>query len=92
MKKIIFIILSVLLFISCSENKGTNVLKSESINDIKVEKLFVVDGITVYRFRDGRRVVYFTNKKGEVKAFSDEYDPATETTKTKVIETLCNEE
>lgn len=92
MKKIIFIILSILLFISCSENKGTNVLKSESINDIKVEKLFVVDGITVYRFRDYGRVVYFTNKKSEVKTIHDEYDPAIKTTKTKVVETLCNEE
>lgn len=30
-------------------------------------------------------------KKGEVKTFSNEYDPATETTQTKVVETLCNE-
>lgn len=40
---------------------------------------------------DGR-VVYFTNKKGVAKAFHDEYDPATKTTRTKVVETLCNEE
>lgn len=92
MKKIIFIVLSVLSLVSCSENKGINVPKSESINDIKVEKLFVVDGITVYRFYDGCKVVYFTNKKGEVKALYDEYDTATKTTKTKVVETLCNEE
>lgn len=25
-------------------------------------------------------------------AFHDEYDPATKTTRTKVVETLCNEE
>ena len=92
MKKIIFIVLSVLSLVSCSENKGINVPKSDSINDIKVEKLFVVDGITVYRFYDGGRVVYFTNKKGEVKALHGEYDPATKTTKTKVVETLCNKE
>lgn len=92
MKKIIFVILSVLLLVSCSENKGINVPKSDSINDIKVEKLFVVDGITVYRFYDGGRVVYFTNKKGVAKALHDEYDPATKTTRTKVVETLCNEE
>ena len=92
MKKIIFIVLSVLSLVSCSENKGINVPKSDSINDIKVEKLFVVDGITVYRFYDGGRVVYFTNKKGVVKALHDEYDPATKTTRTKVVETLCNEE
>lgn len=92
MKKIIFIALSVLLLVSCSENKGINVPKSESINEIKVEKLFVVDGITVYRFYDGGRAVYFTNKKCEVKALHDEYDPATKTTRTKVVDTLCNEE
>lgn len=92
MKKIIFIVLSVLLLVSCNENKGTNVPTSDSINEIKVEKLFVVDGITVYRFYDGGNVVYFTNKKGEVKALHGEYDPATKTTKTKVVETLCNEE
>lgn len=92
MKKIIFIVLSVLSLVSCSENKGINVPTSDSINEIKVEKLFVVDGITVYRFYDGGRVVYFTNKKSEVKALHDEYDPATKITRTKVVETSCNEE
>lgn len=92
MKKIIFIVLSVLSFVSCSENKGINVPKSDSINEIKVEKLFIADGITVYRFYDGCKAVYFTNKKGEVKARHDEYNPATKTIKTKVVETLCNEE
>lgn len=93
MKKIILLFLSIiLLLVSCNGNKGTNVPTSDSINNIKVEKLFVVDGITVYRFYDGGRVVYFTNKKGVVNAIHGEYDPATETTKTKVVETLCNEE
>lgn len=93
MKKIILLFLSViLLLVSCSGNKGTNVPTSDSINKIKVEKLFVVDGITVYRFHDGGRVVYFTNKKGVVNAIHGEYDPATKTTRTKVVETLCNEE
>ena len=31
-------------------------------------------------------------KKGVINALHGEYDPATETTKTKVVETLCNEE
>ena len=92
MKKIILLFLSViLLLVSCNVNKGTNVPTSDSINKIKVEKLFVVDGIAVYRFYDGGRVVYFTNKKGEVNALHVEYDPATKTTRTKVVETLCNE-
>lgn len=93
MKKIILLFLSViLLLVSCNGNKGTNVPTSDSINKIKVEKLFVVDGITVYRFYDGGRVVYFTNKKGVVNAIHGEYYPATKTTRTKAVETLCNEE
>lgn len=92
MKKIIVLLVAIIfLCVSCRENKGINIPTSNSINEIKVEKLFVVDGITVYRFRDCGRVVYFTNKKGEVKTFSNEYDPATKTTQTKVVETLCNE-
>lgn len=83
MKKIILFISVIFLLVSCNENKGINVPTSDSINEIKVEKLFVVDGITVYRFYDGGKVVYFTNKKGEVKACHDEYDPATKTTKKK---------
>lgn len=92
MKKIILFALVIFLFVSCDYNKGINIPTSNSINEIKVEKLFVADGITVYRFYDGSRVVYFTNKKSEVKTIHDEYDPATKTIKTKVVETLCNEE
>ena len=93
MKKVTVLLVAIMFsFVSCKENKGIDVPKSDSINDIKVEKLFVVDGITVHRFYDGGKVVYFTNKKGEVKASHDEYDSATKTTKTKVVETLCNEE
>lgn len=93
MKKIILLFVSVIfLLVSCNENKGINVPTSDSINEIKVERLFVVDGITVYRFYDGDREVYFTNKKGVTKALQDEYDPVTKTTRTKVVETLCNEE
>lgn len=93
MKKIILLFVSVIfLLVSCNDNKGINVPTSDSINEIKVENLFVVDGITVYRFYDSGRVVYFTNKKGVVNALHDEYDPATKTIRTKVVETLCNEE
>ena len=93
MKKIILLFVSVtFLLVSCNDNKGINVPTSDSINEIKVEKLFVVDGITVYRFYDGGRVVYFTNKNGKVNAFHKEYDPATKIIRTKVVETLCNKE
>ena len=93
MKKIILLFVSVIfLLVSCNDNKGIYVQTSESVNEIKVEKLFVVDGITVYRFYDGSRVVYFTNKKGVVNALHDKYDHATKTIRTNVVETLCNEE
>lgn len=70
MKKIILLFVSaIFLLVSCNDNKGINVPTSDSINEIKVEKLFVVDGITVYRFYDGGRVVYFTNKKVWQKLF-----------------------
>ena len=91
MKKIILFVLVIFLLVSCKENKGINGPTSDSINEIKVEKLFVVDGITVYRFYDGGRVVYFTNKISEVKSIHNEYDPATRTTRTKVVKTSCNE-
>lgn len=66
--------------------------EGDKVKDKNGNKLFVVDGITVYRFYDSDRVVYFTNKKGVAKAIHDEYAPATKTTRTKVVETLCNEE
>ena len=91
MKKIILFVLVIFLLVSCNDNKGINVPTSDSINEIKVEKLFVVDGITVYRFYDGGIVVYFTNKRSDVKYIHNEYDPATRTTRTKVVKTSCNE-
>ena len=91
MKNIILLFVSVIfLLVSCNENKGVNVPTSDSINEIKVEKLFVVDGITVYRFYDGSRAVYFTNKIGEVKAIHKKYNRVTKTKRTKVVETSCN--
>ena len=90
MKNIILFVSVIFILVSCKENKGINVQTSDSSNEIKVEKLFVVDGITVYSFYDGGRTVYFTNKIGEVKSRHDEYDPATKTIRTKVVETSCN--
>lgn len=55
MKKIILFLSVIFILVSCTENKGINVPTSDSINEIKVEKMFVVDGITVYRFYDGGR-------------------------------------
>ena len=71
MKKIMLFVSVIFLIVSCNGNEGISVPTSESINKIKVEKLFVVDGVTVYRFHDGGRVVYFTNKKGVINFFME---------------------
>ena len=64
MKKIILLFVSVIfLLVSCNKNKGINVPTSDSINEIKVERLFVVDGITVYRFYDGAEWFILPTKK-----------------------------
>ena len=89
MKKIILFVSVIFLLVSCNENKGTNVPTSESINEIKVEKLFVVDSITVYRFYDQGNAIYFTNRKGRVDAIHSKYNPVTRTYNDEVNETLC---
>ena len=90
MKKIILLFVSVIfLLVSCNGNKGTNVPTSDSINEIKVEKLFVVDGITVYRFYDQGNAIYFTNRKGRIYAIHSKYNPVTRTYNDEVNETLC---
>ena len=90
MKKIILLFVSLIfLLVSCNENKGINVPTSDSINEIKVEKLFVVDGITVYRFYDQGNAIYFTNRKGRIYAIHSKYNPVTRTYNDEVNETLC---
>jgi hypothetical protein len=51
----------------------------------KVEKLFTVDGVTVYRFQDGTETVYFTNASGIIKYETDD-DEGNVTTH----RTICN--
>lgn len=61
MKKVLFFALAVLIA-SCG-NKGTYVPVTDSVDNFKVEKLFNVDGVTVYRFYDsGRGYMYFTKQ------------------------------
>lgn len=45
---------------------GKPVVVKDSVSNYKVEKLFEVDGISVYRFLDGNKRVYFTNRTGDV--------------------------
>lgn len=57
-------------------------------SSIEVQKLFTVDGVTVYRFTDNGRLVYFTNGNGVA-----QYKYSTLAGKvcvTKDVVTLCN--
>lgn len=87
-EKVIMIIAIVTILIGC-KGKGTGVQISDSVDRYDVERLFVVDGVTVYRFRDGGKTIYFTNRKGRVDATYSVYDPATKTSKDELDETLC---
>lgn len=56
------ILITSLVLVGCQE-KAERVLVSTNSN-FEVEKLFTVDGCSVYRFEDGGRSVYFTNCNG----------------------------
>lgn len=60
-----FLMLGFVLFTSCMK-EGKKVEVVENLADFEVVKLFEVDGVTVYRFNDGSKTVYFTNRQGEV--------------------------
>lgn len=63
MKKIILLFVSVIfLLVSCNENKGINVKTSDSINEIKVEKLFVVDEPYIVSMMVAERFILPTKK------------------------------
>ena len=93
MKKLILVVLATILIVGCKEN-GTPVKTTDSENNFKVVKLFEIDGISVYRFNDGGKSVYFTNSNGKVQSISTHtyYDPVTKTTMvdTETTETICN--
>lgn len=63
MKKLILIITCIFLLTSCVNSSQEKVQSSNS--EIEIEKLFEVDGCTIYRFMDGQ-YRYFTNCKGSV--------------------------
>lgn len=89
MKKIIIITITLFTLTAC-EPKQAEEVKASSNRFYPVEKLFTVDGITVYRFRDNGHTIYFTNRTGEVKySYSKREGKATKTVN---IQTLCNDE
>lgn len=87
-EKVIMIIAVAAILVGC-KGKGTRVQISDSVDKFKVEKLFVVDSITVYRFYDQGNAIYFTNRKDRVDATHSEYNPVTHTYNDEVNETLC---
>lgn len=95
MKKLILVVLATILIAGCKE-KGTPVKTTDSENNFKVVKLFEIDGVSVYRFRDGGNSVYFTNSNGKVQSISTRtyYNPTTKTTMadTETTETICNKD
>lgn len=62
MKKIIIISIALLALTAC-ESKQVEEVKASSNQSYPVEKLFTVDGITVYRFRDNDHYVYFKTER-----------------------------
>ena len=81
MKKF-FLIIVALLFISC-DHRGEKVQIERGNTAVNVEKLFTVDGITVYRFWDGCDKVYFTNRTSNVRAIESNGDNEV------TIQTIC---
>lgn len=53
------------MFILCSCAKDAQETYATTNTDIRVDFLFEVDGIKVYRFFDCGHSVYFTSRKGE---------------------------
>ena len=58
MKKIVFLIAIGFLLTSCYKDA----ISTDTKGDFKVEFLFEKDGIKMYRFRDGGRYHYFTDR------------------------------
>lgn len=74
--------------LTACESKQVEEVKASSNQSYPVEKLFTVDGITVYRFRDSDRYVYFTNRTGDVQySYQKRVGKATENVK---VQTMCN--
>ena len=86
-KKIITAALTIILFAGC-ETKQVEEVKTSTNPTYRVEKLFTVDGITVYRFEDNSRYVYFTNRAGNVE-YTRTYR-AGNVVKKERVQTICN--
>ena len=79
----IAIILIALLLVGCYQ-RGEKVRATGENWDSDVRKLFEVDGISVYRFKDGLNTVYFTSTTGKATCIRRDDD------NTEVTECICN--
>ena len=84
MKKLLFTLISGLFLIACDTIPGKKVQVESGSDKTEVEKLFTVDGVSVYRFYDGCEVVYFTNSTGTVRCYSASDDESN------VRQIICN--
>lgn len=90
MKKIIIVSIALLALTACGSVHKPEEVKASSNQSYPVEKLFTIDGITVYRFRDYDRNVYFTNRTGDVQySYQKREGKATKNVK---VQTVCNNE
>ncbi len=65
MKRVILpLIFIALIFSGCSRTPDVVAVQDTNNPGIKVELLFEKDGIKVYRFYDGYRLVYYTDARG----------------------------
>lgn len=90
MKKIIIISIALLALTGCGEVQKPEEVKQSSNNGYEVQKLFTVDGITVYKFYDRDNCVYFTDRRSEVQySHSVRHGKVTKTVR---VQTICNDE
>lgn len=77
------IVIGLVMFTSCLKD-GETVRPKDNIDDFQITYLFEVDGIKVYRFYDGGRSIYFTNKESKVEYTSSNGK------QTYKVQTICN--
>lgn len=68
MKRLILIAIAALLLSGCdTEGVGS---ESTDNDQVVVERLFTVEGCTMYKFRDGWRNIYWTNCPGTTQYYT----------------------
>lgn len=70
MRKFSFLLIPLLLVLAACPKQGTPVEPSHAADQFDVQKLFTVDGCTVYRFWDSR-AHYFTKCVESVRVVTD---------------------